>query len=222
MSTETFLLDQFDSLPPRDQFDEDQAFDLIYNDALVVSVPAYEGSEGPEPDPAFVLNLEEPVDGATASGISSLRGWAVSSSGIESIELFVNGQFVQTLTYGGVRTDVESVYPNVPNSRESGFGEIYNFASLGAGEHTVMIRARTSDGQQQDQTSTFTVQAFADDFIDEPGFPAFTAATTQILNEDGTITISPVTLADDTSYRLQLRWSTATQGFEIVSITAID
>ena len=67
--------------------------------------------------------LEEPVDGEVASGISNIRGWAIASEGISTIEIFIDGQFAFTVPYGGERKDVENANPDVANSLNSGFGQ---------------------------------------------------------------------------------------------------
>ena len=57
----------------------------------------------------LIINLEEPVDGGTSSGVSNIRGWAVASDGIERIEVYFDGVFGFELPYGGRREDVEVV-----------------------------------------------------------------------------------------------------------------
>ena len=39
----------------------------------------------------MVLTLEEPQEGGTYTGISNLRGWAIAESGIDKIELDIDG-----------------------------------------------------------------------------------------------------------------------------------
>ena len=40
---------------------------------------------------SMVLTLEEPQEGGTYTGISNLRGWAIAESGIDKIELDIDG-----------------------------------------------------------------------------------------------------------------------------------
>jgi len=70
----------------------------------------------------LIINLEEPVDGGTSSGVSNIRGWAVASDGIERIEVYFDGVFGGELPYGASRGDVEAVYPDIVGSIHSGFG----------------------------------------------------------------------------------------------------
>ena len=42
---------------------------------------------------SMVLTLEEPKEGGTYTGVSNLRGWAVAESGIDKIELDIDGVY---------------------------------------------------------------------------------------------------------------------------------
>ena len=63
---------------------------------------------------SMVLTLEEPKDGGTYTGISNLRGWAVAESGIDKIELDIDGVYAFDIPMGGSRGDVGSAYPDFP------------------------------------------------------------------------------------------------------------
>ena len=64
----------------------------------------------------LIINLEEPVDGGTSSGVSNIRGWAVASDGIERIEVYFDDVFEFEVPYGASREDVEAVYPDIVGS----------------------------------------------------------------------------------------------------------
>jgi len=72
-----------------------------------VSVPALADS--------IVLTLEEPQEGGTYTGISNLRGWAIAESGIDKIELDIDGVYAYDIQMGGNRGDVGSAYPDFKN-----------------------------------------------------------------------------------------------------------
>jgi N-acetylmuramoyl-L-alanine amidase len=69
----------------------------------------------------MVLTLEEPQEGGTYTGISNLRGWAIAESGIDKIELDIDGVYAFDIPMGGSRGDVASAYPDFPNASQSGF-----------------------------------------------------------------------------------------------------
>jgi hypothetical protein len=64
----------------------------------------------------FRVMLEEPVAGETHGGVGNLRGWAVSSEGIEKIEIWIDGAYAFDAPYGGARSDVGGTFPDVPTA----------------------------------------------------------------------------------------------------------
>lgn len=164
------------------------------------------------------ITLEEPVNQSGASGVSNIRGWAVAQSGISKLELFVNGDYVSDIPYGGERVDVGAAFPDIVNAEQSGFGQTFNYGLLGSGQHTMTVRAYTNDGGFSEKTSTFNVAAFRNSFITEDGFPSLRDASVSLNSETGEILVQNVLLADNSTYDLALQWRKATQGFEIVEV----
>ncbi|MCH1610430.1 MAG: Ig-like domain-containing protein [Luminiphilus sp.] len=165
-----------------------------------------------------LVTLEEPVDQSVASGVSNIRGWAVAPSGISKLELFINGNYISDMPYGGDRGDVGAAFPDIVNAKQSGFGQTYNYGLLGSGQHTMTVRAYANDGGYSEETSTFNVAAFEDSFIKEEGFPSLRDASVSLNRETGEILVQNVLLADNSTYDLALQWRKATQGFGIVEV----
>ena len=64
--------------------------------------------------------LDEPeLNGTVVFGNMLLRGWALATSGIERIEVYVDDMFVGKATYGYLRPDVADAYPEFPNADRS-------------------------------------------------------------------------------------------------------
>lgn len=215
--TQTFLMDQwsFDA-----QFNEDGFFRIFYDeDSLIeMTVGKYEPPSSQPPVPSVDrISLEEPVDGSVVSGISNLRGWAVSSLGVSKIEIFIDGQYAFEVPYGGQRTDVESAFPEIDGSLNSGFGQTYNYNDLGSGSHTITARATTQGGAIVERSSSFVVVDFGQEFISNPSFPSAVGATASV-DGSGAIIVQGVTTESGDFYSVKLRWSTATQGYEIAGI----
>ena len=164
------------------------------------------------------LTFEEPVNLATTSGISNIRGWALSPDGIDRIELYINGSYSGEIPYGGSRGDVGGVFPDTLNSDKSGFGQVFNFAALGAGQHTMKVIAVSSNGGMIERTATFEVAAFEDAFISETGFPSLREADVSLNPDTGNVTLQNVRLPDESSYSVILKWSRAAQNFSIIQV----
>lgn len=214
IAPQSFAIDQWSF---RNQFVVDDAFTLAWDgDSIVqVQVPAFQSVVV---SPVQRISLEEPVNGSIVSGIANVRGWAISTAGVDRVELYVNGQYAFEIPYGGARGDVAGAFPDVPDADKSGFGLTYSYQLLGPGEHTMTARLVADDGSFTESVSTFTVVDFGVGFMAESPTVAGAASTVQA---NGDIVVSPVRLGNGQSYSVTLRWQTASQGFQIVAIDSL-
>ncbi len=99
-------------------------------------------------------SLESPLDGDTVSGIAIIRGWAIAPAGhtIERVQLFIDGEALDTIPCCSRRGDVAASFPDQPNAGNSGFGVTFNYGDLSAGVHTLKVDIEDSAGT----LSTFT------------------------------------------------------------------
>lgn len=168
-----------------------------------------------DPDTRIVLALEEPPEAAVLSGIGNLRGFAASPDGIERVELLINGQASGDIPYGGSRRDVGNRFPDLPDSDDSGFSMAFNYNLLTVGENTITVRAISSIDSYRERSSTFTVTKFHREFFG--GSIAADLSATQLATDGNDIAVQGMVI-DGETYDVKLRWSTATQGFQIVEI----
>ena len=166
-------------------------------------------------DNVFRVTLEEPVPGNTYTGIRNLRGWAVASSGIDKIEVFIDGVYQFDTPYGGIRTDVGNIFPEVNNSSNSGFSLAYGYTNLSSGTHTITARAVSKDGSVKESSSTFTVTKFHKPFIGPSDTINLTGSSCAVRADRITVIDA---LIDGRSYDMDLQWRTAAQDFEIINI----
>lgn len=113
----------------------------------------------------IVFSVEEPFQDGTATGISNLRGWAVSTAGMDRIELRINGEYRTDIPYGGTRGDIANAYPDYPDSRESGFSMAYNYGLLNEGNNSFTVTAVDKDGSSRSITRTFSVVKFQQSYF---------------------------------------------------------
>ena len=163
--------------------------------------------------------LEEPSNGSIYSGVSNVRGWAVSSVGVNRVELLVDGTLVTQIPSGGLRTDVGNAYPNYPNSSQSGFSMAYNYSNLTAGAHVISVNVVDNQGTQKSAAVSFNAARFNNPFIADPARVSLNAATITDDN-DKAISISNLQ-ADGQLYNVRLEWRTAAQGFALTSISPV-
>lgn len=163
--------------------------------------------------------LEEPTNGSIYSGVSNVRGWAVSSAGINRVELFVDGAFVTQIPSGGLRPDVGNTYPSYPNSSQSGFSMAYNYSNLTAGSHTISVNVIDNQGSQKNAMVSFNVARFDNSYISNPATVSLNGATITDDN-DKSISISNLQ-AGGQLYNVRLEWRTQIQGFALTSISPV-
>ena len=108
----------------------------------------------PRPAGGPVGTLENPGPASFQSGIGLLSGWVCAAA---VVELEINGGPRLTAAYGTDRADTAPVC----GDRDNGFGLLFNWNLLGAGEHTVRALA---DGEEFGR-ATFTVTTLGVEFL---------------------------------------------------------
>ena len=160
--------------------------------------------------------IEEPVQGGMHSGIGMIRGWAVSSSPIERVEVFVDGEYFFDIPYGGKRQDVANIFSEIPNSDQSGYASAVNFNGLDKGDHDLLIRVTDSFGSVVERSIEFGVTRFEKSFISADDYIELGWAGISGLGRGISIRGA---LIGEQAYDITLEWSTSSQKFEITSIT---
>ena len=103
--------------------------------------------------------LDAPVSNATVTTDSlSIKGWALNSKGIKSVEAFIDNTSYGTIKYGVPRTDVNKVYPGYPSRDNSGFDGTIDISSLSNGNKTLKVVITGNDGTVQTINRAITVK----------------------------------------------------------------
>jgi beta-N-acetylglucosaminidase len=90
-------------------------------------------------------DMNSPVDGSTVNGITKVRGWFLSGSGVAKVDVLVDGNIVGQAQYGSPRPDVLEVFPQYQNNN-SGYEFSLDTWNISNGIHSVTVRATTMDG----------------------------------------------------------------------------
>ena len=131
--------------------------------------------------------LENPGPHSFQSGIGVISGWTCEA---EEVEIALNGT-VQEAAYGTERVDTADICGDTDN----GFGLLFNWNLLGAGEHTVVA---TVDGIELDR-ATVTVTTLGEEFV---------------RGAEGSCTVSDFPLAGETA---ALVWQQSKQNFVLAA-----
>ena len=114
-------------------------------------------------------NLDEPNNNITAKGTVKVRGWALESSGVKEVRVYVDGKDLGTITYGTTRTDVNKAYPGYSSGDNSGFEGTVNISSISAGNKKLTVKITANDGTTKTIDRTIKVEKLASrSCLDEP------------------------------------------------------
>ncbi len=113
--------------------------------------------------------LDTPADNATVAGAVEVKGWIVDPRGISNIDLYVDGVYTASADLNEPRYDVVQAYPwlSATINARPGFSTSFNAASLTDGAHTIFVRVRFANGDQED-FGTRTV--IVDKSLNQPPF----------------------------------------------------
>jgi GT2 family glycosyltransferase len=95
----------------------------------------------------FRVVCEEPSDYEPRSGTIEIRGWAISSEGIDRVMVNVGDAPPLEARYGIYRPDVARSYPDIPKAERCGFIVRFDTMSLINGRHAIVIRAHNRRGE---------------------------------------------------------------------------
>jgi len=81
-----------------------------------------------------------------------ISGWAISSSGIDKIEIYINDKLIGNASYGNLRTDIGTLYDFIENSSNSGFHLSSNLeiACPAGSNHKILIKGINNKGYSRE------------------------------------------------------------------------
>lgn len=174
-------------------------------------------------DERIVVVIEEPAQGEYYSGISNLRGYAVSPEGTGRYyhKVYIDGDFAFYITPYGKRTDVGFAFPDYPDSDTGGFSMAFNYKNLSPGEHEIKVRAYDDAGNYNDAFTTFTAERFETEFISSDSDVDITTTETWSKFDKQTYLVKGATL-EGKQWDFLLRWDRASQSFKMEGILPSD
>ena len=115
-------------------------------------------------------SLDEPINNSIAGSTTlKIRGWALDSSGIKEVRVYVDGKDLGTVTYGTTRTDVNKVYPGYSSGDNAGFDGTVNISSISEGNKKLTVKIIANDGTIQTIDRTINVKKLQSrSYLDNP------------------------------------------------------
>lgn len=187
---------------------------LIYTFCLfaVFITPVFSASL----DSSIKMAIGLPQNNAEVSGVATINGWTTSPTGIDFVELQIDGDFVSLIPIGEKRQDVNNIYPSYPGSLNSGFSARYNFSTLSEGEHDVTVLAVNPAGDFNFKTATITVTKYKTGWA-----PANEIDLSDIVVDDSQnkITLRGVKFKG-TPHVAELKWDQTIQNLAVTKVEA--
>ena len=195
------------------------AGEKMFRSALVIFLIVVTQPTFAERDTRIKVSIEEPVRGERYSGISNLRGWAVSPEGMGSyyLSVYIDEEFAFYLYPYGDRPDVGEAFPDYPDSDTGGFSMAYNYKALSPGEHKIRVRAFDNDGNYNDAETNFTTEKFVSAFISSDSAVDVSTSESWTIIDKQTYLVSGATL-EGKQWDFLLKWDRASQSFKMEGI----
>lgn len=93
------------------------------------------------------VHMDSPVLNQNYTGGNILvRGWAIDKSGVEKIDIYLDGNKTAEAQYGLSRPDVNRAYPGYPSGDNAGYAYNIPVNSVSAGSHIITVKAYGKDG----------------------------------------------------------------------------
>lgn len=174
------------------------------------------------------MTLETPASGETIATVLFVRGWVTAPTGIDRVELLVNGvnplggvgAFV--IPFGESRPDVGDLFPTFPGSENAGFnlGFFFTRDTFPVGANSVTVTAFDNDGNQRSISVNYTLARFEtgepNNFIRDTSKISLSGAWTSV--SGNAVMLNNATI-DGQSYDIVIRFNTTLQGFVNTLIT---
>ncbi|GFP74264.1 Ig-like domain-containing protein [Clostridium fungisolvens] len=90
--------------------------------------------------------LEEPANNYSTEGNIKVNGWAVNSSTIKEVKVYVDWKYHGSAKIGGQRNDIGQALSNYPEAFNSGFSYEIDSRFLAPGTHSIMVQPIGYDG----------------------------------------------------------------------------
>lgn len=91
--------------------------------------------------------IDFPEKSDYVGGTVTFHGWALDQSGINQVQILIDGNFVGTATYAHLRNDVAEAWPQFLGSANSGWRFTFDTTKLENSEHRITARAIDTQGR---------------------------------------------------------------------------
>ena len=116
-------------------------------------------TRSPLPDTSVPIgSIDVPTNNAVLQGSRIFGGWAAQQSGIQSVGIYMDGQFVTNAELGVKRPDVLKAFPQFQAAMVTGWNIIIDTSKLTPGAHVFTVKIKSNSGAEQDLKVHATVE----------------------------------------------------------------
>ena len=103
--------------------------------------------------------VETPTEDQTIDKTAfDINGWALNSTGVKEIKIYIDNVYTGSATNGLSRSDVNDVFPGYKNGNKSGFTYHVDANTIKAGIHIISVYSYGYDGTNQKQNVKITIK----------------------------------------------------------------
>ncbi len=102
-----------------------------------------------------LMDIEAPVNGSKINNATLIHGWALNASGINRVEIHVDGNLVGNAHINEAKLHVDKKFPGYLDGDKSGFSYMLNTDNISQGTHKIVAKAFGNDGTMISEERTF-------------------------------------------------------------------
>lgn len=174
--------------------------------------------ESTESEDSIKFALGWPKNNDDVIGLGMIQGYAIAPAGVDKVELYVDNQYFSDMPYGGIRADIDLLFPTYPNSLTSGFALRYGFRNLSAGPHQLKLIAYDQLQNTNEHTLTVNVQKYGNNWAWDNNVDLAAASCDISVNAVSLDNIS----VNGADYDAVLSWNTTLQSFSVKEVSSGD
>lgn len=117
-----------------------------------------------------VSRIDEPSEGQNISGNSiKVRGWAISSTGVKEVKVYVDGKLKGTVNPNIARPDIKNAFSKYPGAETSGYELMVDLSDIAGGNKVIRTEEIANDNSVNVSQKNINVKKLSSlGRIDEP------------------------------------------------------
>jgi beta-N-acetylglucosaminidase len=91
--------------------------------------------------------IDSPTSNQTIYSNTTISGWALNAAGTKQVNIFVDGLYRGSASYGGFRPDVNNAFPGYIGGSNCGYSYNLDINSISTGSHYILVQSVDINGK---------------------------------------------------------------------------